>query len=49
VRADDERGRHVNWNKIEHGGYEELGGVRIEDVVYIDYDGEKKIPTRSSW
>ncbi|KAJ3124801.1 hypothetical protein HK100_011103, partial [Physocladia obscura] len=34
-------GKYVNWEKIEHGDYVSLGGVRIEDVILIDHDGSK--------
>ncbi|KAJ3166353.1 hypothetical protein HK101_011956 [Irineochytrium annulatum] len=49
VREDrDGSGRRdfVNWDKIDHGGYVDMGGVRIEDVIMIDHDGIKRIITR---
>ncbi|KAI8809244.1 peptidase M24, structural domain-containing protein [Cladochytrium replicatum] len=42
----DGPGKFVNWTKIESGRYEELGGVRIEDVVMIDTFGRKEIVSR---
>ncbi|KAJ3128930.1 hypothetical protein HK098_003027 [Nowakowskiella sp. JEL0407] len=42
--GEDGPARFVNWEKVEK--YIEVGGVRIEDVISVDYYGKKEILSR---